>query len=174
KFGIEGQQISDRCCGFGASTEMSAGRRHYEVGPEESGYVHTIRAIERLLVLALVEVIPEGSEVHPACVVRIQFHRVAHNRSAALKLGSVHNLQSQYSERVSVERIEGHRALGRWTKRREVLPKEMRLRQRHHCELVRSIQLDRTARRDERAIERSPVIARKAEGVFVEIDLRET
>src|SRR5688500_20078475 len=60
KFRIESQQIFDRRYGFDASTEMSAGRRHYEVGPEESGYVHPVRAIESLLILALVEVIPEG------------------------------------------------------------------------------------------------------------------
>ena len=46
-----------------------------------------------LLVLTLVEVVPEGSEMHPTRVVGIEFHRAAHNRGAALELAGVHNLQ---------------------------------------------------------------------------------
>ena len=145
KLRIERQQIPDRGRGFGAPAEVTAGRRHYEVGPEESGYVDPVRALEGLLVLAFVEVIPERSEMHPARVVGIQFHRAPNDRGASLELAGVHDLQSQNSERVGVERIERHRALGRGTKRREVLAEEVRLRQRDHRELVRPIQLDRRA-----------------------------
>src|SRR6266478_1145948 len=99
---------------------MSAGRRHYEVRPKESGYVHPVRALEGLLVLAFVEVIPEGSKVHPARVVGIEFHRAAHDRGASFELAGVHYLQSQDTECVGVEWIEGHSAFGRGTKRREV------------------------------------------------------
>src|SRR5438132_540940 len=118
KLGIERQEIPDCGCSFGAAAEVPAGRRHYQVWPEKSGYVYPVRALEGLFVLALVEVIPERSEMHPARVIRIQFHRTAHNRGASLELAGVHDLQSQNPERVGVERIEGHRALGCRTKRR--------------------------------------------------------
>ena len=96
--------------------------------------------------------------MHPARVVGIQFHRAAHDRGASLELAGVHNLQSQDPERVSVERIEGHRALGRGTKRREVLAEEVRLRQRDQRELVRPIQLDRAPGRSQGPIERGRVV----------------
>src|SRR6185369_9364455 len=92
KFRIESQQIFDRRFSLVVPAEMSAGRRHYEVWPEESGYVHPIRAFESLLVFAFVEMIPERSEVHPAGVVGIQFHRAAHDRGASLELAGVHDL----------------------------------------------------------------------------------
>ena len=142
KLRIERQQIPDRGRGFGAPAKVTAGRRHYEVGPEESGYVHPVRALEGLLVLAVVEVIPERSEMHPARMIGIQFHRAPNDRGASLKLAGVHDLQSQDPDRVGVQRIESHRALGRRTKRREVLAEEVRLRQRDHRELVRPIQFD--------------------------------
>ena len=115
---------------------MAAGRRHYEVGPEESGYIYPIRALERPLVFALVEVVPKGSEMHPARMIRIESHRTANDRSASLKLAGVHDLESQDPDRIGVEWVESHRALRRWTERREVLAEEVRLRQRHHRELV--------------------------------------
>ena len=129
KLGIERQQIPDCRLGFGAPPEVPAGRRHHEVWPEESGYVDTVRALEGLLVLLLVEVIPEGSEGHPPRVVGIQLHRAAHDRGASLELARVHDLQSQDADRVGVERIESHRALGRRAKRCEVLAEKVRLRQ---------------------------------------------
>src|SRR6476469_4794789 len=92
KFRIEGQQIFDRCFRLAATAEMSARRRHYEVWPEESGYVHPICALEGLFVLAFLEMIPEGSEVHPAGVLGVQFHRAAHDRAAPLDLAGVHDL----------------------------------------------------------------------------------
>src|SRR5207248_3999660 len=152
---------------------MPAGRRHYEEGPEESGYVYPIRALEGLLVFALVKVIPQRSEMHPTRMIGIQFHRAAHNRGASLELACVHDLQSQDPERIRVERIKGHRALDCRTKRREVLAKEMHLRKRNERELVRPIQLDRAAGRSQGSIERGPV-ALEAKGVFVDVDLRET
>ena len=161
KLGIERQQIPDRGLGFGAPAEMPAGRCHDEVGPEESGYVHPVRALEGLLVLALVEVIPERSEMHPARMVGIQFHRAAHDRGASLELAGVHDLQSQDPDRVSVERIERHRALGCRTKRREVLAEEVRLRQRNQRELVRPIELDGAPGRSQRPVERGCVISWK-------------
>src|SRR5438445_12210059 len=118
---------------------MSAGLLHYEVGPKKSRYVHPVRALESLLVLALVEVIPEWSEMHPTRVVGIEVHRAANDRGASLKLARVNDLQSQDSERVGVKRVEGHRALGRRTKRRDVLAEEVRLRKRNERELVRPI-----------------------------------
>src|SRR5438477_5690158 len=118
KLGIERQQIPDRGLRFSAAAEVPAGRCHDEEWPKESGDVHPVCALEGLLVLALVEVIPKGSEMHPARVVGIQFHRAAHNCGAALELSGVHDLQSQDPERVSVQRIEGYRALGRRTKGR--------------------------------------------------------
>ena len=139
KLGIERQEIPNRGRGFGAPAEVPAGRRHYEVWPEESGYVHPVRALEGLLVIALVKVLPERSEMHPARMIGIQFHRSTHDRGASLELAGVHDLQSQDPERISVERIEGHRALGCRTKRREVLAEKVCLRQRHHRELVRPI-----------------------------------
>ena len=172
KFRIEGQQISDRCLGFDASTEMSAGRRHYEVGPEESGYVHTVRALESLLVLAFVEVIPEWSEVHPARMVGIQFHRAAHDCGASLELAGVNDLQSQDPERVGVERIKGHSALGSRTKRREVPSEEVHLGKRNECELVRPIQLNRAPARSQCPIERG-CVSLETKRVFVDVDLRE-
>ena len=122
--------------------EMSTRRRHYQVGPEESGYIHTVRALESLLVFAPVEVVPEWCEVHPASVVGIQFHRTAHDCGASLELAGVHDLKSQDTERVGVERIKGHAALGRRTKRREVPPKEVHLGKRNERELVRPIQFN--------------------------------
>ncbi len=111
--------------------------------------------------------------MHPARVVGIQLHRAAHDRGASLELARVHDLQPQDPDRVGVERIEGHRALGRRAKRREVLPEEVHLRQRDERELVRPIELDRAAARGQGAIERGRVAARKAERVFVDVDLRE-
>src|SRR5258705_4627782 len=169
---MECQQIFDRRFGYYASAEMSAVRRHYEVGPEESGYVHTVRALEGLLVLALVEVIPEGSEVHPARMVGIQFHRAVHDRGAALKLAGVHDLQSQDPERVGIERVKGHSTLGRRTKRREVLAEEVHLSQRNERELVRPIQLNRAPARSQCPIERG-CVSLETERVFVDEDLRE-
>src|SRR6478609_6909314 len=128
KLGIERQQIPNRSRGFSAPAKMPASRCHYEEWPKESGHVHPVRALEGLLVLAFVEVIPERSEMHPPRVVSIQFHRAAHDRGASLELAGVHDLQSQDPDRVSVERVESHRALSRRTKRREILAKEMRLR----------------------------------------------
>ncbi len=111
--------------------------------------------------------------MHPAGMIGIQLHRSPNDGGAALELTGVDNFQSQDSERVGVERVEGHRALGRRTKRREVLAEEMRLRQRHHRELVRPIQLDATPRRGQSPIERLPIIAGEAKGVFVDVDLRQ-
>src|SRR2546430_16697549 len=99
---MERQEIPNRGLGFGAPAEVPAGRRHHEVGPEESRYVYPVRALEGLLVLAPVEVLPEGSEMHPTRVIGIEFHRAAHNRSTSLELACVHDLQSQDPERVSV------------------------------------------------------------------------
>src|SRR6185369_4644660 len=172
KVRIKGQQSFDRCFGFSASAEMSAGRRHYEVGPEASGYVHPVRALQGLLVLTSVEVIPERSEVHPAGVVRIQFHCPEHDCGAALELASVHNLQSQDADRVSVERIKGHSAFGRRSKRREVLAEEVHLSQRYKRELVRPIQLNRAPAGSQCPIERGRVVL-KAKRVFVDVDLCE-
>src|SRR6266446_4324875 len=95
KLGIERQQIPDCGCGFSAPAKVSTSRGHYEEWPEESGYIHPVRALEGPLVFALVEVIPEGSEVHPARVIGIQFHRAAHDRGASLEFAGVHDLQSQ-------------------------------------------------------------------------------
>ena len=61
-------------------------------------------------------------------MIGVEFHRAPNDRGASLELARVHDLQSQDSNRVRVERVEGHRALGRRTKRRQVLPKEVRLR----------------------------------------------
>ena len=55
KLRIERQKIPDRGRGFGAPAEVTAGRSHDKVGPEESGYVDPVRAFEGLLVLALCE-----------------------------------------------------------------------------------------------------------------------
>src|SRR6202040_4284465 len=130
KLGVERQQVSDCGRGFAAPAEVTAGRRDHEIGPEQTGYVHPIRALEGLLVLALVEVLPEGSEMHPPRVVGVELHRTPYDRGASLELARVHDLQSQDPDRVGVERIKGHRALGRGTKCRDVLTEEMRLRQR--------------------------------------------
>src|SRR5205823_11519930 len=136
KFGIERQEIPNSGRGFGAAAEMPTGRRHYKVGPKESRDVHPVRTLEGLLVFTIVEMIPEWSEMHPAGVVRIKLHCAPHDRGAALELAGVHNLQSQDSERVGIERVQRHCAFRRRAKSRQVLPKEMRLRQRNHRELV--------------------------------------
>ena len=70
----------------------------------------------------------------------------------------VHDLQPQDPERVGVERIEGHRAFGRRTKRREVLTEEVHLGQRNERELVRPIQLNRAPARSQCPIERGRVV----------------
>ena len=154
KLRVERQEIPDRGLGVGTTAEVPAGRRHHEVRPEEAGDVHPVRALEGLLVLALVEVIPERGKMHPARVIGIQLHRAAHDRGAALELAGVHDLQPQDPERVGVERIEGHRALGRGAKRREVLAEEVRLRQRDERELVPAIELHRAPGRGQGPIER--------------------
>ena len=118
KLGIERQEITNRGCGFGAPAEMPAGRRHHEERPKKSGNVHPVRALEGLLVLALVKMIPQRSKMHPTRMIGVEFHRTPNDRGASLKLACVHDLQTQNPERVGVERIEGHRALGRWAKRR--------------------------------------------------------
>ena len=65
--------------------------RPYEEWPE--GRVrHPVRALEGLLVLALVKVLPEGSEMHPTSVIGIEFHRATHDRRASLELARVHDL----------------------------------------------------------------------------------
>ena len=142
KLGIERQQIPDRSLSFSAAAEVPAGRCHYEEWPKESGDVHPVCTLEGLLVLAFMEVVPEWSEMHPTRVIGIEFHRAPNDRGASRKLAGVHDLQSEDAHRVGVQRIEGHRALGRRTKRREVLAEEVRLRKRYHRELVRPIQLD--------------------------------
>jgi hypothetical protein len=91
-------------------------------------------------------------------MIGIQLHRSPNDRGAALELTGVHNLQSQDPERVGVEWIEGHRALGGRTKRREVLAEEVRLRQRHHGELVRPINLDGAPGRSQRPVERGCIV----------------
>ena len=110
--------------------------------------------------------------MHPTRMIGIEFHRATYDRGAALELACVDDLQSQDPERVAVKRIEGHRTLGRWTKRREVLAKEVRLRQRHHRELVRPIQLDSAPGRRQCPIKRGRV-APEAKRVFVDVDLCE-
>ena len=92
KLGIERQEIPDRGLSFGAAAEVPAGRRHDEEWPKVSGDVHPVRALEGLLVFALVEVIPEGSEMHPTRMIGIEFHRAAHDRGASLELACVHDL----------------------------------------------------------------------------------
>jgi hypothetical protein len=67
-------------------------------------------------------------EMHPARMLGIEFHRAPNDRRASLKFAGMHNLQSQDPDRVGVQWIESHRALGCRTKRREILAKEMRLR----------------------------------------------
>ena len=93
------------------------------------------------------EVIPEWSEMHPTRMVGIEFHRSPNDRGASLELARVHDLQSEDPNRIGIERVKRHRALCRRTKRREVLAEEVRLRQRHHRELVRPIQFDAAAGR---------------------------
>ena len=172
KLGVERQQIPDCGRGFGSPAEVTAGRGDHEIGPEQTGYVHPVRALEGLLVLLLVEVLPEGSEMHPPRVVGVELHRTPHDRGASLELARVHDLQSQDPDRVGVERIEGHGALGRGTKRREVLAEEMRLRQRDERKLIRPIQFDRATGRGQGAIE-SGRVGPETKRVFVDEDLRE-
>ncbi len=172
KLGIERQQISDRGRGFGAPAEVAASRGDHEIGPEQTGDVHPVRALEGLLVLLLVEVLPEGSEVHPPRVVGVQLHRTPHDPGTSLELARVHDLQSQDPDGVGVQGIQGHGALGRGTKRREVLAEEMRLRQRDERKLVAPIELDRAAGRGQGAIE-SGRVGPEAKRVFVDEDLRE-
>ena len=174
ELGIERQQIPDCGISFGTATEVTASRCHHQKRPKESGNVHAVRAGEGLLVLAFAKVIPERSEMHPTRVIGIEFHGPPNNRGAALELAGVHDLQSEDSNRVRVERVEGHRALGRRTKRRKVLPEKVCLRQRHHRELVRPIQLDPTPGRSQGSIKRSRVIAGEPKCIFVDVDLRET
>ena len=173
KLRIERQQIPYRRLGFGAPVEVTAGRGHHEKWPEKSGHVHAVRALDGLLILALVEVLPEGSEVHPTRVVGVKFHRAEHDHGAAFELARVHDLQAQDPDRVGVEWIEGHRALRRRPKRRQIPPEEVHLRQRDQRELVCPVELDRPAGRSQSPIERSRIGA-EAKRVFVEVDLRET
>src|SRR5207302_10062173 len=105
KLGIERQEIPNRGRGFGAPAEVPAGRGHNQKGPEQSWHVDSVRAFEGLLVLALMEMVPEASEMHPTGVVGVELHGSVDDGSAALELASVHDLQSQDPERVSVERI---------------------------------------------------------------------
>src|SRR4029077_14686706 len=100
KLRIECQKIPDRGRGFGAPPKVAAGRCHYEIGPEESGYVDPIRALEGLLVFLFMKVIPQWSEMHPTRVVNIEFHRAVHDRGTSLELAGVHDLHSQNPERV--------------------------------------------------------------------------
>src|SRR6186997_2020903 len=123
KLGIERQQIPNRSRGFSAPAKMPASRCHYEEWPKESGHVHPVRALESLLVFAVVEMVPERSEMHPARMIGIQLHRAPNDRSASLKIARVHDLESENPDRVCVQRVESHRALGGRTKRREILAK---------------------------------------------------
>ena len=174
KLRIERQQIADRGLGFGAPAEVTAGRCHDEKRPEETGHVHPVRALEGLLVLPLVEVVPERSEMHPARVVGIELHRAAHDRGASLELARVDDLQSQDPDGIGVERIQGHRPLGRRTKRREIPAEEVHLRQRDERELVRPIELHRAPAGGQCAVERGRVASRETKRVFVDVDLRDT
>src|SRR5262249_31397407 len=91
---------------------------------------------------------------------------------AAFELAGVHNLQSQDSQRVGIERVERHRAFGRRAEGGEILPEKMRLRQRDHRKLVRSIHLYTTPGCGQGSFERSFVSA-EAKGVFVNQALRQ-
>src|SRR5678816_2422191 len=126
KIWIEREKIAHGGRGFAAPTEMPTGRGHDQKGPEKSGHIHPVRTGESLLVFSFVEMIPERSEMHPTRMIGIQLHRSPNDRSAALELARVHNLQSQNAEGVSVEGVERHRAFCRRTKGSEILPKEMR------------------------------------------------
>ena len=108
--------------------------------------------------------------MHPTRVVGVELHRTADDCRASLEFAGVHDLQSQDSDRVGVERIEGHRALGRG-QRREIPAEEVVCASATSANWFANRVTPRRAAA--RARSREPASLPEAKRVFVDEDLRE-